>query len=60
MTDPRTIPELFYQAVERHDRRDFLQHKVAGVYVPIPAREFREEVELAAFGLMGLGIMAGD
>jgi len=58
--DLRTLPELFRDAVERHDRADFMRYRAAGEYVAIPAREFREEVELAAFGLIAMGIEAGD
>jgi long-chain acyl-CoA synthetase len=57
---PRTIPELFLQAVERHDRPDFMRYKTAGVWTKIPAREFREDVELAAHGLIALGVEPGD
>ncbi|MFN2421562.1 MAG: long-chain fatty acid--CoA ligase [Gemmatimonadota bacterium] len=57
---PRTIPELFLNAVERHDKRELMMYKVAGEYVPISAREFREEVELGAHGLIELGIEPGD
>lgn len=57
---PRTIPELFLQAVQRHDRSDFMRYKAGGDWAHIPAREFREEVELAAHGLITLGIEAGD
>ncbi len=37
-----------------------MRYKAAGEYVSIPAREFREEVELAAFGLVDAGIEPGD
>ena len=57
---PRTLPELFLQAVERHDRPDLMRYKAGGAWAKIPAREFREEVELAAHGLIALGIQAGD
>ena len=57
---PRTIPELFLQAVERHDRADFMRYKAGGDWALIPAREFREEVELAAHGLIALGVRPGD
>src|SRR3546814_20847800 len=59
MNRPRTIPELFLQAVERHDRPDFMRYKAGGDWTHIPAREFREEVELAAHGLIALGIQPG-
>ncbi len=57
---PRTLPELFLQAIERHDRPDLMRYKAGGDWAKIPAREFREEVELAAHGLIDLGIQAGD
>lgn len=60
MNQPRTLPELFFQAVERHDHRHFMRYKAAGEYVSIPAREFREEVELGAFGLISWGVEPGD
>ena len=52
MTYPRTVPDLFLRAVERHDLREFMLYKAAGEYVSISAREFREEVELAARALI--------
>ncbi|MBW3660385.1 MAG: long-chain fatty acid--CoA ligase [Gemmatimonadetes bacterium] len=60
MNPPRTLPELFFQAVERHDHREFMRYKTAGEYVSIPAREFREEVELGAFGLVSWGVEPGN
>jgi len=57
---PRTLPELFLQAVQRHDLSDFMRYKAGGDWAHIPAREFREEVELAAHGLIALGIEPGD
>lgn len=57
---PRTVPELFLQAVERHDNPAFMRYKAGGEFVSIPAREFRKEVELAAFGLIELGVQPGD
>jgi len=60
VTAPRTIPELFLGAVDRHNRRAFMLTKAGGEYVPIPAREFREDVELAAHALIELGIAPGD
>ncbi len=60
MQPPRTIPELFLQAVERHDSPAFMRYKAGGEFASIPAREFRKEVELAAFGLIELGVQQGD
>jgi long-chain acyl-CoA synthetase len=59
MTPPRTIPDLFRRAVERYDNPHFMRYKAGGEYVSIPAHEFREEVDLAAFGLIALGITPG-
>lgn len=60
MNQPTTLPELFFQAVERHDHRHFMRYKTAGEYVSIPAKEFREEVELGAFGLISWGVEPED
>ncbi|HUP19693.1 MAG TPA: long-chain fatty acid--CoA ligase [Gemmatimonadota bacterium] len=60
MPEPRTLPELFFQAVERHDHPRFVQYKAGGAYEAIPAREFRQEVEFGAFGLMAWGVEPGD
>ena len=35
MNRPRTIPELFLQAVERHDRPDFMRYKAGGDWTHI-------------------------
>jgi long-chain acyl-CoA synthetase len=59
-TLPRTVPELFLQAVERHDNPAFMRYKAGGEFASIPAQEFRKEVELAAFGLIELGVQQGD
>lgn len=58
--DPRTLPELFHIAVERHDNPKFMCYKAGGEFVSIPAREFRQEVDLAACGLIDLGVEKGD
>ena len=34
-TPPGTLTQLFFDAVERHDKPDALQHKVNGAYKPI-------------------------
>ena len=59
MPDPRTIPELFRQAVSRYHCRPIMMYKAGGEYVSIPAPEFREEVDLAAHGLIDLGVGPG-
>ena len=59
MPDPRTLPELFHQAVTRYHCRPIMMYKAGGEYVSIPAPEFREEVDLAAHGLIDLGVAPG-
>ncbi|MGH7587279.1 MAG: AMP-dependent synthetase/ligase [Gemmatimonadota bacterium] len=59
MPDPRTLPELFHQAVTRYHCRPIMMYKAGGEYASIPAPEFREEVDLAAHGLIDLGVAPG-
>jgi long-chain acyl-CoA synthetase len=59
-TPPGTLTQLFFDAVERHDKPDALQHKVNGVYKPISSRALAERVRRAALGLSELGLMPGD
>ncbi len=57
---PGTLPQLFFSAVEKHDKPDALQYKVEGAYVPISSRALAERVRRTAFGLAELGVKAGD
>ena len=59
MPDPRTIPDLFRQAVTRYHCRPIMMYKAGGEYISIPAPELREEVDLAAHGLIDLGVTPG-
>jgi long-chain acyl-CoA synthetase len=59
-TPPGTLTQLFFDAVERHDKPDALQHKVNGVYKPISSRALAERVRRAGLGLGELGVKAGD
>jgi long-chain acyl-CoA synthetase len=59
-TPPGTLTQLFFDAVERHDKPDALQHKVNGVYKPISSRALAERVRRAGLGLAELGVVAGD
>ncbi|NUO37368.1 MAG: long-chain fatty acid--CoA ligase [Gemmatimonadaceae bacterium] len=59
-TPPGTLTQLFFDAVERHDKPDALQHKVNGVYKPISSRALAERVRRAGLGLTELGVAAGD
>src|SRR5258705_7098860 len=59
-TPPGTLTQLFFDAVERHDKPDALQHKVNGVYKPISSRAVAERVRRAGLGLAELGVAPGD
>jgi long-chain acyl-CoA synthetase len=59
-TPPGTLTQLFFNAVERHDKPDALQHKVNGVYKPISSRAVAERARRAGLGLNELGVAAGD
>ena len=57
---PGTLTQLFFNAVERHDKPDALQHKVNGAYAPISSRAVADRVRRAGLGLTELGIAPGD
>ena len=57
---PGTLTQLFFDAVERHDKPDALQHKVNGIYQPISSRVVAERVRRAGLGLTELGVVPGD
>ena len=57
---PGTLPQLFFNAVTRHDKPDALQYKLNRVYHPISSRLLAERVRRAALGLGELGVRAGD
>ncbi len=57
---PGTLTQLFFDAVERHDKPDALQYKVGGVYKPISSRAVAERVRRAALGLAELSVAPGD
>ncbi|HTG54033.1 MAG TPA: AMP-binding protein, partial [Gemmatimonadaceae bacterium] len=56
---PSTLNQLFFDAVERHDRPNALQVKVAGAYQPISHRTLAERVRRTALGLRALGVPRG-
>jgi long-chain acyl-CoA synthetase len=56
---PSTLNQLFFDAVERHDRPNALQVKVAGVYQSIAHRTLAERVRRTALGLRALGVPRG-
>ncbi len=57
---PGTINRLFFDAVERFDRPDALQHKVKGVWEKISHRTLLERVRRTALGLAKVGVVHGD
>src|SRR6476469_4809152 len=57
---PRTLTQLFVDAVEELDRPNALQAKVGGVYQPISHRTIADRVRHVAFGLRALGVAPGD
>jgi long-chain acyl-CoA synthetase len=59
-SQPGTLPQLFFGAVEKYDKPDALQHKVNGTYQPISSRKLADRVRHAALGLRELGIQPGD
>ncbi len=59
-SQPGTLAKLFFEAVERHDKPNALQHKVGGVFQPISSRALAERVRRVALGLGELGVQPGD
>lgn len=59
-SSPDTLNRLFFDAVQKFDKPDALQVKVAGAFQPISHRTLAERVRRAAVGLHALGIKAGD
>ncbi len=59
----KTIPELFRILVDEYGKdpsKAMLSYKVDKEYVNITYQQFKNDVELAAHGLLSLGINAGD
>ena len=57
---PGTLNRLFFDAVQKYDKPDALQHKVAGAWQPIAHRKLAERVRRAALGFQALGVRRGD
>lgn len=58
--EPRTLGELFRQAVERHPKFDALNYKYDGEWRKISSSEMISRAENIALGLYSLGIRKGD
>jgi len=57
---PGTLTQLFYEAVERHDKPNALQYKRDGRYRPISHRELVERVRHVGLALLQRGLRPGD
>ena len=57
---PKTLTQLFVEAVEEHDQPNALQTKVGGAYQPISHRTLADRVRHVAFGLRALGVGPGN
>jgi long-chain acyl-CoA synthetase len=58
--DVQTLNELFFRAVELHDKQDAFRQKVGGAWRSISHREALAAVEELSLGLADLGIQPGD
>jgi long-chain acyl-CoA synthetase len=58
--EPQTLPELFRQALKKHDRADTLNYKSGGRWQKISSGEMRERIENIALGLYTLGLRKDD
>ncbi|NUQ22041.1 MAG: long-chain fatty acid--CoA ligase [Gemmatimonadaceae bacterium] len=58
--EPGTIPQLFYAAVEKHDRPDALLFKSGAEWRPISHRALLQRVVRCGRGLRALGVQPGD
>lgn len=56
----KSIPENFFEAVEKFSQKTALLYKKEGVYFPITYQEFAEKVKIFAAGLQKLGVKKGD
>ncbi|HEX2717908.1 MAG TPA: long-chain fatty acid--CoA ligase [Gemmatimonadaceae bacterium] len=57
---PGTLCQLFFEAVEQHDRPDALRHRVNGDWRDISHRELLARVRRTGRGLQSLGVRPGD
>jgi len=56
----KTIPEVFFETVERYPQKTALLYKKEGVYFPISYQEFGEKVKVMAVALQKFGVGKGD
>ena len=61
MSEPRTLNELFFDAVDRYSTTPAaLRYKAAGAWPEITHLDLARRVPHAALGLYGFGIRRGD
>jgi long-chain acyl-CoA synthetase len=56
----RTLGDLFYAAVDTHDKAEHLLYKKDGAWRAISSAGFRQTVEELSLGLRALGVEPGD
>lgn len=59
ISEPGTLNQLFFDAIEKFNKPDALQYKVDGQYTPISHKEIEQRVRSLAKGLEDLGITSG-
>jgi long-chain acyl-CoA synthetase len=57
---PGTLTQLFFQAIDQHDKPDALQVKIGGRYEPISHRALLERVRHVSYALQQIGVRPGD
>jgi long-chain acyl-CoA synthetase len=57
---PGTLNQLFFDAIEKHDKPDTLRVKEGGAYRPISSLQLADRVRQVALGLQEIGINRGD
>jgi long-chain acyl-CoA synthetase len=57
---PGTLTELFFQAIDQHDKPDALQVKIGDRYESISHRTLLERVRRVAYALEHIGVKPGD
>lgn len=61
MPEPRTLTELFFQALDRFAARPVaMRSKLTGAWVDVSYAELAEKVHDLSLGLLELGVKAGD
>jgi long-chain acyl-CoA synthetase len=58
--EPRTLPDLFRQAVAKNNLTDALNYKRSDQWTPISSAEMIDRIENIAAGLYSIGLRKGD